>query len=188
MEMVWTAMGLRFNGTVERIQNVDHGRRDSMPMYCAVSPIPAGEICSDRCLHDGDGHPSCLLELAGIEKPGRQFQGREIVPMRGSSWVGHLASRDLPGTSVHDENEYITGWELFGLRAIRQGPWKAVWMPEPRGKDRWELYDMKMDPGEIHDLADVEVEILERLIKHWERYYTETGMFDYGHNFPYVMQ
>jgi arylsulfatase len=31
---------------------------------------------------------------------------------------------------VHDENT-VTGWELFGRRAIRQGQWKAVWIPAP---------------------------------------------------------
>lgn len=129
-----------------------------------------------------------MLELANIPAPEKTFRGREIVPIRGSSWVSHLSSKNLPNTSVHDENEYITGWELFGLRAIRQGPWKALWMPPPRGHERWELYNVAKDPGEIHDKAETEPKILEQLVKHWERYFTETGMFDYGHLFPYVLQ
>ncbi|EXJ80886.1 arylsulfatase [Capronia epimyces CBS 606.96] len=129
-----------------------------------------------------------MLELAGIKPPADTFRERAIVPMRGSSWVPHLTSPDLQSSSVHDENEHITGWELFGLRAIRRGPWKALWMPPPRGKDCWELYNVADDPGEMHDKADDEPDILEILVKHWEQYYTETGMFDYGHVFPYVMQ
>ncbi|OJJ44492.1 hypothetical protein ASPZODRAFT_71623 [Penicilliopsis zonata CBS 506.65] len=129
-----------------------------------------------------------MLELAGVCAPEGQFRGREIVPMRGASWLTHLQSGDLKQTSVHDEQNHITGWELFGQRAIRQGSWKAVWMLPPRGKECWELYNLAVDPGEIHDQAANEPEILERLVKHWETYYTETGMFEYGHNFPYAMQ
>ncbi|OKL57889.1 Arylsulfatase [Talaromyces atroroseus] len=129
-----------------------------------------------------------ILELASIKAPQGQFRGREVVPIRGSSWVGHLQSGDLTGTTVHDEQEHVTGWELFGLRAIRQGDWKALWMSPPRGKDRWELYNVASDPAEIHDEADNHPEILERLVKHWETYYTETGIFEYGHDFAYVMQ
>ncbi|KAJ9137459.1 Arylsulfatase [Pleurostoma richardsiae] len=126
-----------------------------------------------------------ILELAGVSNPGSQFRGREVVPVRGSSWVSHL---DGKASSFHDEDKEITGWELFGLRAIRQGPWKALYMTAPRGKDKWELYNLENDPGEIHDLADSEPEILEKLVEHWEVYYSETGMFDPGHDFPVVNQ
>ncbi|KAG7140571.1 Arylsulfatase like protein [Verticillium longisporum] len=63
------------------------------------------------------------------------------------------------------------------------GPWKALYMTAPRGKDRWELYNLKNDPGEVHDLASTEPDILARLIEHWEVYYAETGMFDPGVEF-----
>lgn len=100
--------------------------------------------------------------------------------MRDSTWASHLG--DVKNTTMHDENEHITGWELFVLRAIRQGPWKVLWMPPPRGKERWESYDLIVGPAEVHP------EILARLVQHWETYYTETGMFDPGHAFPHVQQ
>ncbi|KAH8425266.1 uncharacterized protein LDX57_003023 [Aspergillus melleus] len=127
-----------------------------------------------------------VLELAGIELPHGRFRGRDIVPVRGSSWVSHLSGQT---GSFHDEDKregYITGWELFGLRAIRQGPWKALFMAPPRGKDRWELYNLDRDPGELDDCAETEPEILQRLIEHWEVYYAETGMFDPEQEFPYT--
>lgn len=124
-----------------------------------------------------------ILELAGVQHPGKQFRGREVVGLRGSSWVPHLSGAT---PSFHDEEKQITGWELFGLRAIRQGKWKAVYMTAPRGKDRWELFDLESDMGEMHDQADQQPEILKQLIEHWETYYAETGMFDPGHDFPMV--
>ncbi|KAF5978088.1 Arylsulfatase [Fusarium coicis] len=121
-----------------------------------------------------------VLDLAGIPLPGSKFRGREVFPVRGSSWVSHLEDQS---PAFHDEEKEITGWELFGLRAIRQGHWKALYMTAPRGKDKWELYNLKNDPGELHDLADSNPDIMDRLVNLWEIYYSETGMFDPGHEF-----
>ncbi|KAJ6071762.1 hypothetical protein N7499_009776 [Penicillium canescens] len=117
-----------------------------------------------------------ILDLAGVAHPGPQFRGRKVVLPRGQSWVSHLASSDYKATSVHKEDVYIHGWELFGMRAIREGKWKAVWIAQPRGKDEWELFNVETDPAEIHDLAQSEPGVLARLVQHWEQYYAETGM------------
>lgn len=121
-----------------------------------------------------------ILELAQVPHPGKVFRGRDVVPVRGSSWLPYL---DGKSAEIHDKEEHITGWELFDHRAIRQGDWKALYMNAPRGKDKWELYDLKNDPGEMNDLAEAKPDILERLVKHWEVYYAETGMFDSGCEF-----
>lgn len=124
-----------------------------------------------------------MLDLAGVSHPGKRFRGRDVVLPRGSTWVPHLSGQT---PSFHDEEKEITGWELFGLRAIREGSWKALYMTAPRGKDRWELYDLSKDPGEIHDLADEKPDVLERMVQHWETYYAETGMFEPGQDFPMI--
>lgn len=118
-----------------------------------------------------------ILDIANVPvpSPSKPFRNRSIVPIRGSSWLPHLSGR---APSFHDEQHNITGWELFGFRAIRQGPWKALFMASPRGKDKWELYNLDKDPGEMVDLADSEPEVLDRLITHWEVYHAETGMID----------
>ncbi|KAM0269404.1 hypothetical protein ACHAQH_009765 [Verticillium albo-atrum] len=67
-----------------------------------------------------------VLDLAGVPLPGKVFRGKEVVPARGSSWAPHLYNQ-APG--FHDEEKEITGWELFGLRAIRKVPWKPLYMP-----------------------------------------------------------
>ncbi|KAJ5729751.1 sulfatase PB10D8.02c [Penicillium malachiteum] len=119
-----------------------------------------------------------ILELAQIPHPGNTFRGREVVIPRGKSWVPHLKSPDYSAadSTIHGEDVHIHGWELFGQRAIREGKWKAVFIDPPRGKGDWELYNMEADPAELNDLSEIEKEVMDRLVEHWERYYAETGM------------
>lgn len=116
-----------------------------------------------------------VLDLAGVPHPGSSFQGRPVVSMRGKSWAPFLAKEK---DHVYDQDFDWTGWELFGCRAVRKGKWKALLLPQPRGKGDWELFDLEKDPGEIHDLSESEPEKVKELIEHYEVYYQETGMFD----------
>ncbi|CAJ2500410.1 Uu.00g032630.m01.CDS01 [Anthostomella pinea] len=114
-----------------------------------------------------------ILEMAGVKHPGPRFRGRDVVTPRGRSWVPFLDGRTK---NVHENGmQDVTGWELFGQRAIRRGDWKAVFTPGP---DEWELFDLSKDPGEIRDRAKEEPRILRELMVEWERYYQETGMYD----------
>lgn len=126
-----------------------------------------------------------VLDIADVPFPKSRFRNRDIVPLRGSSWLPHLKDNQ-PG--FHDEEKEITGWELFGLKAIREGKFKALSMCAPRGKGDWELYDMSKDPGETQDLSELPEfqDVMQRLKQHWERYYFETGMFDPDQRFKYV--
>ena len=122
-----------------------------------------------------------ILSLAEVPAPdpALPFRNRNtpIAPIRGTSWLPHLTNKT---NHFHTDPKEITGWELFNSRAIRQGAYKALWMAAPRGKDRWELYDVEKDPGEVNDLAESEVEehkrVLERLVRGWEAYVSETGL------------
>ena len=84
-----------------------------------------------------------VLELAGAAHPGTTYRGREVEPMRGRSLVPYLSGDT---DAVHDA-ETGTGWELFGRRAIRQGDWKALYLPAPYGPGTWQLYDLSGDPA-----------------------------------------
>ncbi|KAM0155456.1 hypothetical protein ACHAQE_006763 [Botrytis cinerea] len=113
-----------------------------------------------------------ILEMAGTQHPAPTYQGREIVPMRGKSMLPFIS-----GTSprIHAE-EFISGWETCGRAALRKGYWKIVFIPKPKGTEKWQLYDLSVDPGEIHDLADAQPEKLKELIKLWDEYVLETGV------------
>jgi arylsulfatase len=113
-----------------------------------------------------------LLELAGTAHPGTAYRGREVAPIRGRSLARYLMGA---AEIVHDAGTG-TGWELFGRRAIRQGEWKALYLPEPYGPGSWQLYDLAADRGEIHDLAASRPDKLAELLALWDRYVEETGV------------
>ncbi|UVE19435.1 arylsulfatase [Pseudomonas sp. LS44] len=113
-----------------------------------------------------------ILDLAGVRHPGKRWRGRDVAEVRGKSWLGYLSGET---EQVHNEHT-VTGWELFGMRAIRQGDLKAVYIPAPVGPETWQLYDLASDPGEIHDLAQSQPEKLAALLEHWQQYVAETGV------------
>ena len=113
-----------------------------------------------------------LLDLAGVDHPGRSWGGRPIEPMRGRSMLPYLRGE---AEAVHDE-DVATGWELFGRCAIRRGDWKALLLPPPDGPGNWQLYNLAEDPGETRDLAAAEPARLAGLIADWNTYVEETGV------------
>jgi arylsulfatase len=113
-----------------------------------------------------------LLELAGAPHPGKQYMGHDIAPMLGKSLAPYLSGAvDF----VHDASAGA-GWELFGRRAIRQGDWKALYLPAPYGTGRWQLYDLSADRGEIVDLAEARPEKLSELLALWDNYVADNGV------------
>ncbi|KAJ9212756.1 hypothetical protein DTO166G4_5568 [Paecilomyces variotii] len=113
-----------------------------------------------------------ILDMAGVKHPAPTYQGREVVPMRGKSfypWAAGKAAR------IH-EKDFIQGWETCGRAALRYGDWKIVYIPKPKGPERWQLYNLANDPGEVDDLAEAEPERLKELLKLWDLYVIETGV------------
>ena len=113
-----------------------------------------------------------ILEMAGIKHPAPTYQGRDVVPMRGVSMLPWLSGKE---ERVHDR-EFIHGWELCGRGAIRKAEWKAVFIPKPKGTEKWQLYDLSKDPGETQDLAQDHPIKLEELLGHWGKYVTDCGV------------
>ncbi len=86
----------------------------------------------------------------------------------------------LTGASdtIRQPGDYM-GWELFGKRAIRQGDWTIIYLPQHEIRDgvvpvvmpdKWPLYNLSDDPAEIHDLSASHPEKLAEMIVLWEDY------------------
>lgn len=137
-------------------------------------PGVKGRRISDAFLHVSDITPTAL-DLAGA--PTEVPAGK--APIQGRSWAGLLKGGEAP----RGPNDTPVGWELFYARAVRQGDWKAVFLPGyaktvdaalPTG--RWLLFDLGRDPGETTDLSKQEPARLKSLVDGWNAYAKRTGV------------
>ena len=102
-----------------------------------------------------------ILELAGTKPPSSTFMGRDVAPLKGRSWLPYFKGSV---SKIHEDDE-ITGWELFGRMALRKGDYKALFIPKPHGPEKWQLFNVRLDPGETNDLAGSNPTKLDELVR-----------------------
>jgi len=116
-------------------------------------------------LRDNPGHlidlAPTILELAGAKRP-ETIGGQAVPPPPGKSLVP-VFRRD--GTVSHD----YFWWFHDGNRAIRVGDWKLV----ADHKKPFELYDMRNDRSESHNLAAEHPDKVAELEQAWTRHEKE---------------
>jgi arylsulfatase A-like enzyme len=125
--------------------------------------------------HDGSitpqvGHvidlmPTCL-DLARVKYP-QLFEGRELTPLAGRSLVPVLQGQSPSPRTL--------AWEHEGNRAMRDGDLKLV--ADFRGP--WQLYDLKADRTETHDLAAQRPDDVTRLSAMWQVWADHVGVVDW---------
>ncbi|HYO81536.1 MAG TPA: arylsulfatase [Bryobacteraceae bacterium] len=123
---------------------------------------PAGRLATGKLVHTPchliDVLPT-VLELSGAEPR----IAEDAPPLPGRS----LAAAMRTGASIARDHLYF---HHNNNRALRAGNWKLV----SAGKDGpWELYDMKKDRSEMHNLAGSSPAIAAQLARKWQS--TEDG-------------
>lgn len=106
-----------------------------------------------------------LAELAGAsaaDMDGRY--GRSLAPLFSD-----------PQQSIHSETDIFAG-EMLASRAIVQGGYKLLYLPEPLGGGAWALYNLTSDPLELHDLSAALPEKHAQMLELWEAYEKQTGI------------
>jgi arylsulfatase len=101
---------------------------------------------TDDFAHVTDITATCL-DLAGL--PHDRIVGRTLTPA--------LDGKDL------DNSDRELGFGFRSAHAYREGDWKLVRFEG----SPWQLYDMRKDPTEIHDLAGKLPDVVERLKRKW---------------------
>lgn len=124
-------------------------------------------------LHIRDIMPT-ILDAVGVEQPTDQFEGRSVQPIQGTSVLPLLLGNEVETSAKNSD----VGYELFGMKAYFDGPWKALWMPAPFGSAEWELYDLEKDPSEQNDLSKEHPKKLGELVVRWEQYSIDNGVLD----------
>jgi arylsulfatase len=130
--------------------------------------IPAAQEGTVRrqYVHAIDLAPT-VLEAVGVDPP-PELDGVGQQPLEGVSFAYTFGDPDAP------ERHTTQYYEMFGCRAIYHEGWKAV-VYHPIQDDRpgldvaeWELYDLRVDPAECHDLAAEHPARLGELVERWE--------------------
>jgi arylsulfatase A-like enzyme len=96
------------------------------------------------------------VDVSGAKYP-QEFKGHAILPMEGRSLVPVFADKPIQRDALY--------WEHEGNAAIRVGDSKLVRFGR---KGAWELYDMKSDRTELHDLAATQPDKVKELSAKWE--------------------
>jgi arylsulfatase len=109
------------------------------------------------------------LDLAQAPYP-TTFQGRQITPSPGKSFVPLLTSAKAPTQRLHPE----LFWEHFGAAALRQQEWKIVRLGE---NSPWELYDLKANRSETKDLSSQYPERVATMSQRWQKLAEEYQVF-----------
>lgn len=127
--------------------------------------IERGDGFRRQYVHAIDFVPT-ILDVLGLEAP-TEIEGVEQRPVEGTSFFETFADADAPDR--HTTQYY----EMFGCRGIYHEGWKAVTYHEIQADEpgldeaAWELYDVRSDPSEVHDLAEEQPEKLAELIDLW---------------------
>lgn len=115
-----------------------------------------------------------ILELAGLEKVSTEYKGRSVFPMTGHSMLSFLSGQSK---TVHP-GEFKSGFELMGRKAFRKGDWKVVYANAPWGTGDWELYNLKNDRAELHNLARKHPAKLKELVAEYDQYAKKNEVAD----------
>jgi arylsulfatase/uncharacterized sulfatase len=123
--------------------------------------------------HVNDVVPT-ILQLAGVERHGGRYRGREVEPMVGTSLLPVLMGR---ADSAHADDEPI-GYEVGGHAALFKGDHKLMRNLPPLGDGEWHLYDIVKDPGEVLDLRDTMPPLFEAMQRDYAAYASANGVLD----------
>jgi arylsulfatase A-like enzyme len=103
-----------------------------------------------------------LIEVAGLPDP--------PYPLPGHSLLAPPAPQPLYMQTFIGADPGLEG--VLEKRAILQDGWKLIHTPE---RSRFELYDLRADPGELHDLAEQEPARRDALARQLEQWRTMTS-------------
>jgi arylsulfatase len=151
------------NTPLKRYKQNTHGGGVRDPLVVSwPRGIADGGGIRHQFAHASDLVPT-LLDLLRIEPP-TEVQGVAQQPIEGVSFLPAFADAEA------DTGKAVQYFEMFGHRGIWLDGWKAVAYHAPGtpiDDDVWELYDLRRDFNEVHDLAAEEPERLAAMVERW---------------------
>lgn len=136
---------------------------------------------SDKAMGRLVSTPAHLIDImatcadVGAASYPKEYKGKSITPMEGASLKPLMVS---PSESLPISRSLF--WEHEGNAAIRSGDMKLV----RKGRAGvWELYDLKTDRTELHDLASTQPEKAQELASQWEAWAERAHVKPYPSNY-----
>ena len=136
-----------------------------VPLVMSGPGITQRGQLSDEFVFVTDLAPT-ILSLAGVNDHGGSWQTREVEPIVGKDFSSYLQGRAGP---IHTASEPI-GYEMGGSGALFKGDYKIVINKFEQNESEWHLFNIKTDPGEANDLAEVEPELLAEMLADYEQW------------------
>ncbi|KIO78596.1 sulfatase [Pedobacter lusitanus] len=139
----------------------------STPFIAYYPGVIEPGIRSDEPAHVIDLLPT-LLDVSGLKYPA-VYHGHQLKKPEGHSLVPVFKGK-------HGSRSDALYWEHEGSRAIREGDWKLV----AELNAGWELYNLKTDRTETHDLAEDYPEKVKQLEKKYLAWAAKVGVRDWN--------
>jgi arylsulfatase/uncharacterized sulfatase len=121
-----------------------------------------------------------ILSLAGIENP----KIAEIGPMTGKD-LSPLLQREAE--LVYSAEESV-GMEAASHCALFKGDHKLIRNGKVYGDGIWRLYNLKNDPGEMHDLKAEKPQLFAQMISEYHNYSEKYGVVEMGFNYEPLLE
>ena len=153
------------------------------PLIISGVPGMKTDQLSHAFTHVTDIVPT-LLDVAGIKSHDDHYQGKEVEPMIGSSMLPVLRG---DAALVHPADQAI-GYELSGNSALFKGDYKLLKNMAPVGDDRWHLYNITVDPGEVHDLQAESPALFQSMQADYAAYAKANGVLPMPKGYDYRVQ
>ncbi len=155
------------NTPLRRYKHFNHEGGISTPLIAHwPARIPAHGELRRQPGHLVDLMATCA-DVSGAAYPA-EFKGKPILPMEGRSLVPAFNNQAIERDAIY--------WEHEGNAAIRVGDWKLVRLGR---NGPWELYDLKADRTEQHDLAAEQPERAKELAAKWDAWAKRASVMPY---------
>jgi arylsulfatase len=150
----------------KRFAGYEGGLADPLIVAWPAGIAARGEV-RHQYTHAVDIVPT-LYDALGVDPPS-VLKGYTQSPIEGESFAASFADADAPGRATQF-------YSMLGMRALYHEGWLATTLHPPISgwsnfeHDVWELYDLRSDRSQIHDVAAQNVDRLEELKGLWWYY------------------
>jgi arylsulfatase A-like enzyme len=126
-----------------------------------------------------------IVDVTGATYP-ETFKGNPIIPMEGVSLTPVFQGEPLNRDTLFWEHEANRGIRVKNMKLVARTDVLRVFTDAER--DKWELYDMDVDPTELNNLADTYPDMVNRMRTAWEEWAVTKGVLPWPWGFYFERQ